>query len=388
MIPKANTMKKRKLSIRSSRSRAIVCLVTTSFALTAHVGRAQQLEAVRVVSRPLDQTVILPGEFTPYLGVAIHAKVAGFVQRVEVDRGSVVKEGQLLATIVAPELTAQRAEAEAKVQTAEAQRAEAEARVTAAQSTYERMKAASATPGVIAGNELIQAEKQLEAERAKVTADKSAVEAARAAVKAIQELEAYLRVTAPFSGVVTTRNVHPGALVGTGESSLPMFELETVNHLRLVIPVPEAEVGGIVQGAKVAFAVPAYPSETFAATVTRIARSIDAKTRTMPVELDVVNTNGRLAAGMYPAVKWPIRAKQPILLVPNSSVVSTSERMFVVRVKNGSAEWIDVKKGTAKGDLVEVIGPLHEGETVLLRGTDEVREGAHLNIRMRPANKG
>jgi RND family efflux transporter MFP subunit len=361
-------MRKRKLSIPSGRSRAIVCFVATSFALTGHIGRAQQLEAVRVISRPLDQTVILPGEFTPYLGVAIHAKVAGFVQRVEVDRGSVVKEGQLLATIIAPELTAQRAEAEAKVQTAEAQQAESEARVTAAQSTYERMKAASATPGVIAGNELIQAEKQLDAERAKATADRSAVQAARAAVKAIQEVEAYLRVTAPFSGVVTTRNVHPGALVGTGESSLPMFELETVRRLRLVVPVPEAEVGGIVKGAQVAFSVPAYPNETFTGTVTRIARSIDAKTRTMPVELDVLNTDGRLAAGMYPAVKWPIRAKQPILLVPNSSVVSTSERMFVVRVKNGSAEWVDVKKGPTQGDLVEIIGPLHAGDTVLLRG--------------------
>jgi RND family efflux transporter MFP subunit len=379
-------MRKRKLSL--AHFCATVCFAVIVFDSLTGVGRAQQLEAVRVISRPLDQTVILPGEFTPYLDVAIHAKVAGFVQRVEVDRGSVVKEGQLLATVIAPELNAQRAEAEAKVQSAEAQRAEAEARIASAQSTYERMKAASATPGVIAGNELIQAEKQLDAERAKAAADKSAAEAARAAVRAVQELEGYLRVTAPFPGVVTTRNVHPGALVGTGESSLPMFELETVNRLRLVVPVPEAEVGGIVKGAEVAFSVPAYPSEMFAGKVTRIARSIDAKTRTMPVELDVVNSNGRLAAGMYPAVKWPIRAKQSILLVPNSSVVSTSERMFVIRVKNGFAEWVDVKKGPAKGDLVEVIGPLHEGDTVLLRGTDEIREGAHLNIRLASARKG
>jgi RND family efflux transporter MFP subunit len=207
-------------------------------------------------------------------------------------------------------------------------------------------------------------------------------------VKAIQELEAYLRVTAPFQGVVTTRNVHPGALVGTGESSLPMFELETVNRLRLVVPVPEAEVGGIVKGAKVAFSVPAYPNEMFAGTVTRIARSIDAKTRTMPVELDVINSDARLAAGMYPAVKWPVRAKQSILLVPNSSVVSTSERMFVIRVKDGSAEWVDVKKGPVKGDLVQVIGPLREGDLVLRRGTDEIREGAHLNVRLTSTRKG
>jgi membrane fusion protein, multidrug efflux system len=378
-------MRKRKLSATYRQHRAIVCFAVIVFASNA---AAQQFEAVRVISRPLDQTIVLPGEFTPYLSVAIHAKVAGFVQRVEVDRGSVVKEGQLLATIIAPELNAQRAEAEAKVQTAEAQRAESEAGVASAQSTYERMKAASATPGVIAGNELIQAEKQLDAERAKVAADKAAVEAARSAVKAVQELQAYLRVTAPFAGVVTTRNVHPGALVGRGESSLPMFVLETVNRLRLVVPVPEAEVGGIAKGAKVAFSVPAYPSEMFTGTVTRIARSIDAKTRTMPVELDVVNSNGRLAAGMYPAVKWPVRAKQSILLVPSTSVVSTSERMFVIRVKDGSAEWVDVKKGPAKGDLVEVIGPLHEGDTVLVRGTDEIREGSHLNVRLASARKG
>jgi membrane fusion protein, multidrug efflux system len=388
MIPKANTLKNRKLSAKYSQPCVMLCFAAAAFTSTVGAACAQQLEAVRVIARPLDQTIILPGEFTPYLGVAIHAKVAGFVDTVEVDRGSVVKQGQLLATIVAPELNAQRAEAEAKVQTAEAQRAEAEAGVASAESTYERMKAASATPGVIAGNELIQAEKQLDAERAKVAADKSAVEAARAALRAVQELEAYLRVTAPFTGVVTTRNVHPGALVGTGESSLPMFQLETVNRLRLVVPVPEAQVGGIVNGAKVAFSVPAYPGEMFTGTVTRIARSIDAKTRTMPVELDVVNSNGRLAAGMYPAVKWPVRARQSILLVPNSSVVSTSERMFVIRVRNSSAEWVDVKKGATKGDLVEVIGPLHEGDTVLLRGTDEVREGTHLNIRVKSAIKG
>jgi membrane fusion protein (multidrug efflux system) len=381
-------MKRCKLSVTYSHRCATVCLAAIVFASSADLGRAQQLEAVRVISRPLDQTVVLPGEFTPYLSVAIHAKVAGFVQRVEVDRGSVVKEGQLLATIIAPELNAQRAEGEAKVQTAEAHRAEAEARVASAQSTYERMKAASGTPGVIAGNELMQAEKQLDAERAKVEADKAAVEAARAAVKAVQELEAYLKVTAPFTGVVTTRNVHPGALVGTGESSVPMFEFETVNRLRLVVPVPEAEVGGIIKGARVMFSVPAYPSEMFAGTVSRVARSIDAKTRTMPVELDVVNTGARLAAGMYPAVRWPIRTKQSILLVPNSSVVSTSERMFVIRVRDGSAEWVDVKKGSAKGDLVEVIGSLHQGDTVLLRGTDEIREGSHLNVRLASARKG
>src|SRR6266478_3332612 len=320
----------------------------------------QALEAVPVVSRPLDRTVMLPGEFVPFLSVPIHAKVTGFVEKVEVDRGSIVTEGQVLATMVAPELNAQRAEAEAKVRAAEAQRVEVEARVVGAESTYQRLKAASATPGVIAGNELIQAEKQVDAERAKVRAAESSIQAAQAAVKAIEDIQAYLRVTAPFAGVITTRNVHPGALVGSGVASEPMFQLETLNRLRLVVPVPEAEVGAIPRGARVTFTVPAYPIETFTGTVGRVAHSMDAKTRSMPVELDVANPNGRLAAGMYPSVKWPVRGSQKVLLVPLTSIVSTSERTFVIRVREGSAEWVDLKRGPVHGDLAEVVGPIAE----------------------------
>ncbi|HWC97487.1 MAG TPA: efflux RND transporter periplasmic adaptor subunit [Candidatus Sulfopaludibacter sp.] len=348
----------------------------------AATAMGQALDGVKVVARAVDRTIVLPGEFVPFLSVPIHAKIAGFVDKVEVDRGSVVKEGQLLATMTAPELASQKAEAEARVRSAEAQRVEAEARLVAAQSTYDRMKAASATPGVIAGNELVQAEKQVDAERAKIRAQESLVQAAQASVKAVEDLQAYLRVTAPFAGVITTRNVHPGALVGTGESSLAMFQLETVDRLRLVVPVPEADVGGIVQGARVAFTVPAYPTETFTGTVRRIARSMDAKTRSMPVELDVMNPQGKLAAGMYPAVKWPVHVKQAALLVPATSVVTTSERTFVVRVRDGMAEWVDVKKGPSQGDLVEVLGALASGDTVLKRGSDEIRQGTRVEVKL------
>jgi len=258
------------------------------FAAASIALQAQTMDAVRVVSRNLDRMIELPGEFAPYLSVPIHAKVEGFVDKVEVDRGSQVAEGQLLATMIAPELNAQRAEAQAKVRAAEAQRAEAEARVVAAQSTYDRMKAASATPGVIAGNELIQAEKQLDAERAKVAAVDSSIEAAKEAVKAIEDIQSYLRVTAPFAGVITTRNVHPGALVGTAKDSVPMFQLETINRLRLVVPVPEAAVAGIVKGSRIAFSVPAYPGETFSGTLSRIAHSIDPRIRAMPVSADAI----------------------------------------------------------------------------------------------------
>jgi hypothetical protein len=161
---------------------------------------AQGVDVVRVVSRSAERKVQLPGEFIPFQTVTIHAKVTGFVDRIEVDRGSVVKKGQLLATLDAPELRAQRAEAEAKVLNAESQRAEAEAKLAGVQSTYERLKAASATPGVIAGNELIQAEKIVDAARAQVRAVEGSIKAAQASVQVVRDMEDYLQVTAPFDG--------------------------------------------------------------------------------------------------------------------------------------------------------------------------------------------
>jgi RND family efflux transporter MFP subunit len=380
-------MKKFRSTVQAERRPPKFWLLAIIAVLNVGAAFGQTLDAVRVISRPLDRKVDLPGEFVPYLSVPIHAKITGFVQKVEVDRGSVVKEGQLLAIMIAPELNAQRAEAKAKVSAAESQKVEAEARVFAVQSTYERMKAAAATPGVIAGNELIQSEKQVDVERAKVAAAESSIQAAQEALKAIEEIQVYLRVTAPFGGVITTRNVHPGALVGTGRDALPMFQLETEDRLRLVVPVPEAEVGGIVKGGRIAFSVPAYPGETFYGTLNRIARSIDPKTRSMPVELDVSNPSGRLAAGMYPAVKWPIRGNRSALLVPPTSIVTTSERTFVIRVKDGAAEWVDVKKGPTQGELIEIVGPLKDGDTLLRRGSDEIREGTRVNVRFAPAPK-
>ena len=121
-----------------------------------------------MVSKPVSRTVDLPAEISPYLTVSLHAKVPGYVERVLVDRGSVVKEGELLVNLTAPEMDAQIAEAESKVQAAEADRLQAEAQLAAAQSTYERTQEAAKTPGAVAGNDLIQAQKQVEAAQALV----------------------------------------------------------------------------------------------------------------------------------------------------------------------------------------------------------------------------
>jgi hypothetical protein len=191
------------------------------------------------------------------------------------------------------------------------------------------------------------------------------------------ELQSYLKISAPFSGVVTDRLVHPGALVGPG-NDIVLLVVQQLSHLRLVVPVPEESVSGIVNGARVSFHVPAWPNRSFSGKVARISQALDQKTRTMPVELDVINADGLLSPGMFPSVKWPVHRPGASLFVPKTSVVTTTERTFVVRDHNGHAEWVEVKKGLTEGEMIEVIGELKPGDMVLRRATDEIREGMPL----------
>jgi RND family efflux transporter MFP subunit len=284
-----------------------------------------------------------------------------------------VKQGQRLGRLSAPELRAQRLEAEAKLQAVRAQEAEAEAKTVAAQSTYDRLKAASATAGVVAGHDLEIAERTLEAARAHANALKSGGGAAEAAVKSVAEMEAYLELIAPFDGVITERNVHPGSLVGPSTGA--MLRIEQVSRLRLTVPVPEAYVGSIMRGAKVDFKVSAFPDQTFQGVIARPAYSLDVKTRSMLVELDVSNPKQILAPGMFAEVQWPVSRSKASLFVPATAVVRTSERQFVVRVRNGVAEWVDVRRGEPNGAVIEVFGDLREGDVVVRRGNDEIRPG-------------
>ncbi len=344
----------------------------------ASLGWPQASDLAAVISKPASRTVDLPAEVWPYLTVSIHAKVPGYVDRVLVDRGSVVKAGDLLADLTAPEMQAQIAGAVSKFEAAEADRLQAEAQLAAAQSTYQRTEEAAKTPGAVAGNDLIQVQKQVEAAQASVRSRERASAAAQAAVDALRAMTAYLKITAPFDGVVTDRLVHPGALVGPGGADPSLLVIQQVSHLRVIVPVPEEDVGGIIPGARVEFSVSACPQRTFSGTIARIAHALDQKTRTMSVELDVMNRDLALAPGMYPSVKWPVRSPRPELFVPKTSVVTTTERTFVIRAHNGKAEWVDVRKGVTDGDLVEVTGNLEPGVMVVRRATDEMRDGTPL----------
>ena len=241
----------------------------------------------------------------------------------------------------------------------EAQRAEVEAKLAATESTLARLREAAKTPGVVAGNDLILAEKAVEAERSRVASIGKSADAARASVAALEQMRQYLRVSAEFDGVITERLVHEGSFVGPeSKMTAPMFRHQQMDRLRLVAAVPEALAGSIRRGIRIQFTVPAYPGETFAGVVARPSFSLDPKTRTMPVELDVNNAGGRLAPGMYAEVAWPMTRGRASLLVPATAIKATTEKVFVIRVAGGVAEWVDVRRGAAQGTLIEVVGDL------------------------------
>ncbi len=337
---------------------------------------AQSLATVEVVAKPVDRFVTLTAEIQPFQSSALAARVNGYIESIEVDRGSNVKKGQTIATLSAPELQAQVAEAQSKLLSIEAQIVEARAKLAAATNTATRLKSASQTAGAIAANELVLAEEAVNVARAGLKAVELSRNPIEAQVKLLKDLENYLVLRAPFAGMITERMMHPGGLAGPNSGAL--VRLEQLDRLRVVVAVPEANLSSIRMGQRVSFGVSGYPGETFTGVVSRISRTLDARTRTMPVELDAVNAGGKLAPGMYTEVKWPAKAGQATLLVPATAVTSTTERSFVIRVENGVARYVNVRKGPAHGELVEVAGPLAAGDRVIQRATDEIREGTRV----------
>jgi membrane fusion protein, multidrug efflux system len=364
--------------------RTVLTLSSLFFCLSSLANPQEDVtttELAEVTSGQLDQKVVLAGELLPFQQVDLRAKVTGFVESIPVDRGSRVAKGDLIAVLRAPELEARTAEAGAQLAEAEANLAEAQARLASSESTYERLSKAAETPGAVAGNDLLRSEKTATADRARVSALTESVDAARAALASVEQMKAYLRVTAPFGGVVTERRVDVGSLTGPDANTSSLVRLEEIDHLRLVTPVPEGQVESILKGAEVSFSTAAYPEKTFTAVVARPALSISPQTRTMAVESDVDNREGRLAPGMYAEVSWPLRRDEESLFVPRDAVAETTERVFVIRVRAGKAEWVDVRRGVFQGDRVEIFGDLKPGDSVVARASDEIRPGTPVAAR-------
>lgn len=339
------------------------------------------VNVVAVESQKLTATLSLPAQTSPYEAVAIYPKVTGFIEKLPVDRGSHVKSGDLIVQLSAPELLAQRSQAEANLQTAQSHLAAAQAKLLSDKGTYEHLASAAKTPGVVAGNDLQVAEQSAAADRAQVEAAQHGVLAAQDALRGVTQLESYLEIRAPFDGVVTERNLHPGALVGpsSGQAGAqPIVRIEDVGRLRLIVPVPEPYVSGVRDGESVAFTVPAYPGQVFHGPIARISHDIDQSTRTMAVELDV--RNSQITPGTFASVQWPVQRDYPTLFVPAAAITTNLQRTFVIRVRDGKAEWVDVKSGASAAGKTEVFGDLKDGDQVVVPASDELAPGTSVVI--------
>jgi len=345
---------------------------------------AQTVEVVPVTLQKLATVFTLPAQLVPFQSVDIHPKVTGFLEMVRVDRGSRVHKGELIIRLSAPELLSQRAQAESALRAAEAQLTTAQAKLASDNGTYLHIASAAKTPGVVAENDVMVASQTASADQGQVHSAENNVAAARDALRSVTQLESYLNIYAPFNGVVTTRNLHPGALVGpaSGQSgTMPIVQIVDTGHLRLVVPVPEAYVGEMQVGQQVAFTVPAYPGQTFHAPIARISHDVELNTRTMPVELDIRGTDDRLPPGSFSSVQWPVHRATPTMFVPVSAVTNDQQRTFVERVRDGKAEWVDVVTGLSVDGNIEVFGDLKPGTEVIRNATDAIRPGQPVKTR-------
>lgn len=352
-----------------------------SSALPATAGEEARAVRVSAVQRARPRlTMLLPAELAAFQDATLQARVPGFIRKLYADRGSQVRAGQLLAELDAPDLSAKRAEAEHRLASAQALSLEAQATLQRDQATLQRLRgAAAAEAGAVAGNDIQVAEHAVAAGQAEVEARQAAEQAAAAALASQAALTGYLRVVAPFSGVIIRRDASVGALAGP--SAPPLFELQQLDPLRLVVDVPEAEAVGIPTGEHLSFTVANQPGRSFTGVVARSAHSVRRDSRSMPIELDVANPGLVLAPGMFVRVQWSFQRTQPSLFVPASAIVRSSERTFVERIgADGHLQWIDVTTGFADGANIEVFGALAPGDRVMTAADDALRSGQVVTV--------
>lgn len=325
---------------------------------------SDQDSLITVKTSPVRQARIhytrsLPGELYPYEEVQLYAKIRGFVNKMYVDRGSPVKQGQLLASLEAPEIMQQYVAAQAKQR-------EVQEQLQYSLQAYRRMEEAAQQEGAVAAIELDEAQ-------ARVRRDSASYLAFQAEMEAAEQLSHYTMIRAPFDGVITRRNVSQGALVG--ENDRPLFTLSQQDRLRLTIAVPEKHAHAIQDSTKVTFTVNGQPGKTFRASMSRSSRVLDPALRSLMVEFDIANTDGQLSGGEYAKVQLQLEKTGATLQVPVSSLVQSQTGSYVIKVDNQTIHHVPVEVGIRQDSLIEVFGALQEGDQVAVKGSGELRDG-------------
>ncbi len=311
------------------------------------------------------ENIVLPAEVKPYLEAPIYARTSGYLKRFLVDIGAQVKEGDLLAEIDTPELNQELAQAQAQLSQAEA--ALALAKTTAARwAQLLKMKSVS---------EQETAEKEADEKLKAAT-----VEAAHANVARLEDLQAFERVTAPFSGTITARDIDVGQLIAAG-SSKELYRLAQTGTLRVYVRVPEYAVRGITPGQKAELTVPEIPGRVFPAKVVRNSGAISTDSRTLLAELEVDNSKGEILSGTYAQVRFPDEKVEASLTLPANTLLFRSEGSQVGVVgADGVVHLRDVILGRDFGPTVEIIKGIEPKERVILNPADSLVTGTKVRI--------
>jgi membrane fusion protein (multidrug efflux system) len=314
-----------------------------------------------ITEKALSSYARLPGQLNPFNEVNLFPKVNGFVKQLYVDRGSIVKKGQLLVTLEAPEM-------ESQLQAANSRYLQAQETANASKEKYQRLKQAAAEPGSVSPLDLDNAISRMKSDEAIAQSEKSNVESVRT-------MQGYLRIYAPFDGMIVQRNVSPGALVAPGKTSdQPMLVLQDTRKLRLEVAIPEDYVDKVDLKQPVTFTFNAMPGVQQTAMISRSANALGSM-RSEAIEIDVINKNGDLKPGMYAEVKIPMLSGAKSLLVPNAAIVRSTEREYVIAVRGGKAKLVDIKEGLAGRDSTAVFGLITATDQIVTKAGDDIKEG-------------
>ena len=358
-------------------------------------ANAPAAAVVKVARGNIADSLEIASEFQPFQEVDVYAKVSGYIQKLYVDYGTHVKQGQILAVLEIPELQQQLQQDEASVRRSNQELTRAHEDLNRAQSaytvahlTYTRLAdVQKSRPELVAQQEIdvskgkdMEADAEVSSQKAALAAAEEALLAAKAALGKDQAMFDYARMTAPFDGVITQIYARTGALLPAGTSSnkgdSALCRLSQNSLLRLVIPVPERAVPNIQIGQSIAVDVSGV-NRTFEGKIVRFSDQIDMATRTMHTEVDVPNPKYELVPGMYASVKIPLHSAAKVLTIPIQAVQSGEAGKGTVLVVNGNnkIETRNVALGLQSASNVEITSGLQENETVIFGAQGQFKNG-------------
>jgi RND family efflux transporter MFP subunit len=342
-------------------------------------------------------TLLLPGNIEPLYSAAVYARTEGYLERRDVDIGSNVKAGQVLAVISSPEVDQQLvqaratlAQSEASLQQSKAALEQAKANAELTRLTKERDLPLGLEHAISQQivDEAVQAHNarvaDVAAADANITAAEANVTANRANVARLLQIQSFEQVMAPFDGVITARNVERGDLVSTGSAAAgkPLFNIAQSGTLRIQIDVPQSDAVDIQNGQKASIDVKERLGREYTGMVVRSAGSLDSAARTMLAEVQIDNRDGSLLPGMYAQVKFTLSEPRTSLIIPTSSLVIDHSGMHVVTVENNrKTHFVPVVIGRDMGTQVEILRGIQSSDTLVASPSDLLHDGQEVEVR-------